>query len=622
VFTPTELDYVKKTLVIKRENNAFSPDFNVNHTTQPFLIIENDKSVTALGPRDLTSVFKVKTIPVTVIEMDQYYYGELQIRQYTDGFRKANLKYASKLLTLKDSKIASFMPVISVIPNNPTPAPYVSEAVSMPPPFTYWTDYVTANETKVYPDVMFQVPVMHWQDKFGSDMNADHEWFDYAGEINKRTNSLLHFNDGFSVELLSQVNNVSVVSPQVFLLAPLFYIAESMGYTLKGDFHTHEFVKKIVLFSDKDNMTAVKVNDTDVIDLTSEPFIAYTTFPDLPDNSSRISVFWNPTLGGNATLSYSFEVPPSSVPNTFVTLNITGFETVEILSQQIDTNNGDNYVIQGTYSFSVEDTDTGYIHFTHTSGVAPINPTVEIEIISDTSHQHTHTTVDLGRYVPDMTAPTYFTMLKNLFNLSIDVNDFIREIDVNFNENIAATEVPEILNHSLKEAPFDIAPNTSFLLKYTNDVDTAMFITRDYSNVFSTQYDQFNKELNIGFKTIPHNGTTSEISEKIVSREGVGLMIYDPAVYPNTVTTVVGQTLFLDGAGGVYESFWKKWLKFRLSASRITLQGPLTLIEFSKVNKAKAMYVDNQHYRIVSTTLMQSSNTLNEVKFELESVNF
>jgi len=100
VFDTTELDYVKKTLSIKRENNAFSPDFEVSHTTHPFLIIENDKSITALGPRDLTTVFKVKTVTVTVVEMDQHYVGELQIRQYTNGFRKANLRYASNLLTL------------------------------------------------------------------------------------------------------------------------------------------------------------------------------------------------------------------------------------------------------------------------------------------------------------------------------------------------------------------------------------------------------------------------------------------------------------------------------------------------------------------------------------------
>ena len=93
-----ELDFVRETLKIKKENNSFIPTFKVSYNSYPFLIVENSKTASALGTREITSVLKKKIVPVFVYEMGIPYYGELEIISYISGFRKCNLRFGSDII--------------------------------------------------------------------------------------------------------------------------------------------------------------------------------------------------------------------------------------------------------------------------------------------------------------------------------------------------------------------------------------------------------------------------------------------------------------------------------------------------------------------------------------------
>ena len=80
-----------------------------------------------------------------------------------------------------------------------------------------------------------------------------------------------------------------------------------------------------------------------------------------------------------------------------------------------------------------------------------------------------HPTIELGRYLPDWTVGNYLNYLKNQFNLDITIDDFKKDISLNLNEEITSNEECAIISQSLVMRSYDIAANSSFVLKYEND---------------------------------------------------------------------------------------------------------------------------------------------------------
>ena len=122
-------------------------------------------------------------------------------------------------------------------------------------------------------------------------------------------------------------------------------------------------------------------------------------------------------------------------------------------------------------------------------------------------------------------------------------------------------------------------------MKFQNDQDRALWITSIGAELFSDQKSDFLEPLESKFKIVPNNGYTAELSEDLESKDGVGLMIYNSDYYPYISNNFNSQTLTLEGENGIYERYWKKWLKFRLNASLIEMTGYFTETELSKIQK-------------------------------------
>lgn len=625
-----ELDFVKETLSIKKENNALSSEFKVSHSSVPFLIVENDNCKKGLGTRDLASVNKNKIIEVVVFEGNDKYYGEVQILSYLKGYRKCNLKYSTELLKIFNKKIAEFMPVFSVI-DDPTPTPYVSESETLLDGTIEWATYPMSFIDKTFPDVDFQFPSLLFLDKFGSRTERDEGWSKYQSWINlfgftdvdaPEVPNFYYFN-GWTYEdepLVFTIDNVNVASPQIFLLAVLKNVLEKIGFKANGNFVADSFIKKLLLLSTNDNLTKVHPGNTP------------TDAPDFNDFFVASGYFFRmelePVVEGKYAFYYSFEEPSWTATPGELEYKLMRFGnqfvagSVTVLYKHFSGTGAKTYT--GVFYVDISEDLVGteiYMNYNTPTNSFPTY-TLSYEIQSLIPLFQMHPTIELSRYVPDWTVGTFFNEIKKLFNLDITIDDFKKEVNFNFVNDFVLDEAKFISAKSLKIDSYEGPTNTAYILKYENDEDTALFITKEVAEVYANQTNSFTEEIESKFKFIPNNGNFTELTEEIIDKDGVGLMIYDPVNLPYTSPSFDGKTLQIDGEGGIFDVYYKVFIKFKLNAGLLEVSGPFTESEITKLMKLKKIFLDNQAYVISSFDYSETFQNNFILKIKLESINY
>lgn len=634
--TGIEIEYKKDSLTLKKENNSLSSDFKVPHSQFPFLVIENDVTKSVLGPSDITSIRKNKIIPVIILENGVRYYGELQQLTVLKKFRKCNLKYGSDIIAVINKKIAEFMPVVSVIPGATSPVPFTQESAEIISGNQYWETYPVSIIGQIYPDVKFQFPTIYWLNKYGVGLENTDPWFKYQNHINNfGTNNLNQTVFLLNTGVVNGSNvtaiNKNVPMPHVFLLSPLYYIFTSLGWKISGDFTTHELIKRLLMVPKKDNISKTIIapeGEFIVIPTTAWTFVEGGG--DFGRDIYRKVFYKTITVAGNYKLKYQFELEnlPLTTPydhqrSTLIVSYPGADNVIWVFQKAIFHNNGNHYIVDGEVEFQSE---TGSMVFIYEDSLQnmPISYNLELTLVeNEKEFNQMHPTIELGRFVPEWTVGNYLNYIKNKFNLDITLDDFKKEITINLNENIAVNEEPAIISQSLQMTSYDIVANSSFVLKEENDEDAALFITQNEIIPFDGNTDDFTKVIASKFKILPRNGYTSVLSEDINDKEGVGLVIYNEANAPFTAeATENGFNLSIPGAKGIYETFFRRWIKFLLNASNCEVTGYFTETEISKINKAKAVYINNQRFRIIDIQTTEAANNYQEVKMRLLSVNY
>lgn len=622
----TEIDFVKETLTIKKENNALISNFKVSHSSYPFLIIENDKTLEALGPREITSINKSKIIPVKVIELGAVYYGELQVLTFLKGFRKCNLKYSTDLIQIYSKPINTFLPTVSVIPDETDPEPYVTEAAELVDGYENWDTYPIPFLLQNYPQVKYNFPLMYWRDRI-EDFDDAPEWANYNQEINRIVfrddvnEEQFIPNSFFQDETEISVSNKNVPAPQLYLLSPLYYALQSIGFDLAGNFTTNPFIRRLLILSQEDNLTKVELTEAGLpVDYGAFNF----SFLGYGVNLFFVNDFFPISDTGEFRLKYKFTIAEDPTPGALALLMAGPLGNASVVFQtSLTDNGGENYVLEGYIDFNAGNAPTN-IAVSYYSKYANAPISYEASLIDlETSQEFAlmHPTIDLNRYAPKWNVGEYINQLKKTFNLDVTIDDFKKKLYLNFNEDVTDSRPPEILKKSLKIESYDIAAHTSFLLKYNNDEDVALYITRAETKTDDYITDTFTNTITSRFKFVPRNTYTALLSEDLKTKSGAGLMIYDPLNKPYISESFNGQNLTIHETGGLYDTYFKKWLKFRLNASLVELTGPFTEVEIAKFNNAKEIYIDNQHYKLVSMQLKETASNNIAVSFSLESVN-
>jgi hypothetical protein len=617
--TGIEIEYKKDSLTLKKENNSLSSDFKVPHSSFPFLVIENDITKNVLGPSDITSIRKNKIVPVIILENGIKYYGELQQLSVVSKFRKCNLKYGSDIIPIVNKKIADFLPTISVIPGETDPVPFSEESTEVITGNEYWETFPVSMIGQIYPDVKFNFPTIYWLNKYGVGLDDADTWFAYQNHLNKfkinEFNEIFFIlNEGNSTNSVTNVLNKNVAVPHLFLLSPLHYIFSSLGWKISGNFTTHELIKRLILIPKKDNLCKTIFYPESIEVIFTGNWSSNRKTETLTTLNVNSYIFkYKFTLSNSALTAVRFVV--RSLLGTFV-LSETAFIKNNAISGEI---------IEGEIEFRIDSAQYSLeVSYFSSLELMPLDYEIKIRVKGqDKELYFFHPTIELGRYAPDWTVGNYLNYIKNQFNLDITLDDFKKEITLNLNEEVVLNEVPAIISQSLSMKSYDIASNSSFVLKYENDEDAALFITQEEVIPYTNQDDDFTKLIESKFKILPRNGYTSVLSEEIQDKEGFGLVIYDESTAPFTAeNTESGFNLSIPGEKGIYETFFRRWLKFLLNASNCEVTGYFTETEISKINKAKAVYINNQRFRIIDIETTEASNNYQEVKMRLLSVNY
>lgn len=619
-----ELDFVKESLSIKKENNALSRDFKVSYSSYPFLIIENGNTKKALGTRDLASINKSKITDVIVFEGGKKYQGQLQVLTFLSGFRKCNLKYSSELLSIMNTKISAFMPIVSVIPDETTPETYVEESLIAPIGSSNWDTYPLNFIEESFPNVKWQFPTMSWKDKFGTGLETTDDWFKYQGEINRFEVDFESFVKNYFTENefeILDVLNQNVASPQVYLLAPLYYAAISKGFKPTGNFYTNSFISRLLFQSSKNNLTKVTLNKVPVpvvFSGLSSPVLISRALG-THEWTQAVSI---PTAG-TYKITYSFLLEGPKAYKGFGTYNLvttTSFDSIRRTVFKVKEVIGTTLLMEGTHDIEMSGTGTLYLKFQSFTDVLPTTYSLSVSKDFDKHYYQMHPTIQLGRYLPDWTFGTYLNELQNLFNLDINIDDFTKRIEINFNEEFLQSGANYNIKKSLLVTGYEQTPVNAFLLKYANDEDAALWITSNSLETYVSQSSDFLEKLESKFKIVPTT-YTAVLSEELESKTGVGLMIYNPEGNPYISDEFSGQTLKMEGVGGIYDVFFKKWLKFRFNASAIEMEGPFSETEINKMQELKRLFIDNQEYIVSSFEYSETINQNFILKLSLLNVN-
>ncbi len=618
-----ELDHVREDMKIKEQNNSFSNSISVAHNTRPVRIVENKNAVAALGEFSIHAATKKRFFKCLVIRGAIRYNGILTQLDKIEGFRKCDLKYGSEINDVMDKKIASFIPDFNVKGWDFFPA-YTEESRGPHNAGQEWLEFDQTIRGKIYPEVKWQFPQLDYKEKFGTDLSPDDSHYDYRGKINKRYIGLLASNIFENTTEINTVSNQNVIAPQVFMLSPLYYAFNSIGYKLIGSIPSSQFFKRLLLLSFNDNMTKIVQSikgipvDIDTPIWDRQLILGVLAYPNFTYIKLQDIVI---TSEGDFRVKYFFNMDfPAEQKHIF------GIQCYFDNDRKGSFHNDRKGEYDGELNFSVSAAQVGQSVSIVFHSLLRILPTeYDIEVIKnepDLDFYDTHPTIDFSRYIPDWTTVEYLNNFQNLFNWKIEVDDVEKTVRIDQNGQDYLLNGPiHVIRKSLKIEGLNNIEAESYVLKYDNKDDDFQFISSDLIQD-NLEPNENTSVLETKFKYIPHRSGTSDLSKNLEDRAGVGLMIYDPSYEPNTSPEYQGLNLKITGDGGIFNTHWKAWTLFRLSALNLVLKGPFTQTELFQIGKTKKLYVDHQLYLVNSIEYEENSAALFETSIHVEAVTF
>jgi len=96
-------------------------------------------------------------------------------------------------------------------------------------------------------------------------------------------------------------------------------------------------------------------------------------------------------------------------------------------------------------------------------------------------------------------------------------------------------------------------------------------------------------------------------------------MIYNELNRPNISTQYAGQNLKILGSGGIYESFWRSTLKFRINASVVEVEGVFSKSELASILKSNILYLNQQEFIVETVSYSETKDNNFNIKFKIHS---
>lgn len=615
-----EIEVYKETLTINRDNKFLDNDFKIQANSYPFMIVENESTRKALGSRLPTSTFRDTFHKVQVLTPEGTFEGELQILGYLKNSRKCNLRFYSPIYNLRDKKISEFLPThISTIPGPIQPLYGYQETrltVIEPMFMNTWEIYGPTILPKGFPNTLFNLPNYSFPNKFGNNLTEDDEWFNYNGTINGIffDNGVKYmYSNSYMVINGVQFINQTVNAPQVYLLAPLKQAVESVGYKVKGNFYSNEFIKRLLFYSEKNNLCEIQLNDL----IMSIPYI---------------SGGWKIIGIGLSIKQILFQLPigrrykvEMQLKNN-LSMAVQGIVTAQghngNVQVQIFENPPENELQTYSAEFTTPTTGTSVsnvaISFIRQSWLTVENFTfnyIRIYEVADKRGYLSHPIINLQRYVPDWSFIDYINELKKLFNLKITPNDHDKTISFDFfNDKFVQKTGVKIDSVYIDE--FETHEFDSLLLKYDNEEDDNVFVTKNSITVAKNKLQEHTKEVGSKFKFMPVTSNGLILTEEIEDKSGVGLVIYN---HSNATTSAPSQNYqgYDLTLKNIYEKNYQLSFKNYLSSGVFPADAFLSNKQIKDIAHEDFVFIDNKRYYVNTMSYKETPNGSYETKFEL-----
>lgn len=617
-----EIEVYKETLTINRDNKFLDNDFKIQANSYPFMIVENESTRKALGSRLPTSTFRDTFHKVQVLTPEGTFEGELQILGYLKNARKCNLRFYSPIYNLRDKKISEFLPerVNTVLgTSNPPTYNYEEKRTTLIPTahIEKWKTYAANQLKKGFPEVLFNFPDFSFPHKFGDDLQEDDDWFKFRGGINR-----VYYDAGvrymtvnsyytFGGEL--HYDNHTVNSPQVYLLAPLKRAVESLGYTVKGNFYESNFIKRLLFYSEKNNLCEIELNS-------------------LVMNIPYVAGGWQIMGVGISLKQILFQVPVGR--RYKVEMEVKNLSTIPVKAQLNVAGVGGNVEVQifenpplneiETYSAEFVPPYTGTsvanvaITFIKQSWITAETiqfNSIKISEVAEKKGYLTHPIINLQRYVPEWSFIDYINELKKLFNLQITPNDHDKTISFDFfNDKFVQKTGVKIDSVYIDE--FETHEFDSLMLKYDNDDDNNVFVTKSSITVAKNKLQEHTKEVASKFKFMPVTSNGLILTEEIEDKGGVGLVIYN---HSNATTSAPAQNYqgYDLTLKNIYEKNYQLSFRNYLSSGVFPADAFLSNKQIKDIATEDFIFIDNKRYYVNTMSYKETPNGSYQTKFEL-----
>lgn len=605
-----ELPFISETLVLKSKNSVFSDSLSLEYSKHPFLVLENEETVKALGSRHIMSLTKKKEYEVTVFRDNKIYFGKLIVKSYLLGARKCDLVFGSEILKILNKKIKEFMPTVYLGKQIPYSDKVDEEIVQ-----TDLVDKLALHEKKKYPEVDFQFPEILAPNFVKKEKN----WKDYSERINRRdANGKLELN--FQNKLLNNyifIGNINVFTPFVYLLKIFFYIFQSIDFKVEGSVFEDVFMKNLMLSTLEKNTSFFKVRFSGkeyFLDSRKKDGYGYYFSLHIPNESI--------TFGERGADVY-IKIPKPNNVNEVFSLSIyfaggkyTGdpFILKKIkYSEFVD----DFYIVNEVLFFEKKKDRT--VSFTvvlrSTYASLPIESSVIIFEKQDKVDKALfHSTIDLGRFVPNWSVLEFINHCKKLFNLKIIINDSLKNVIFDFvPDYLNDGDFVDLSNYNLSVKNYKNNDFNTFKISYANE--QPVFIDEEGIRLNSVS-EKGVVDLTNGFSNL-HFDNATPVLKNDDSTDEIILLLNDEGK-STPVKEINGKSLDMNGNGGIAKTHWLDWVQFRSKSSSITLVGEIYKHDLIRIEQLKKVYYNNIMF-LVEEISTKKKNDFTETTLQLQS---
>ncbi len=598
-YNGVEIDYILESLTLKTDQSIFPDSLKFTASEFPFLLIENEKTETAFGKNNVI-LHTPQYFTIEVRTFNTITQGELQILECFNGYRKANVRFASKLYSAGSEKIKEMGTSISVVNEFP-PRPFTEKYEGIAPNPIAYANYVKTTEEGAFPQQLWKAPFISFPNKYGEPKEGD-TWYNYAGGYNVVIEDEYVLNTENLTSEGIVIDSRNIPTWCVYLLTPLLLKCARLGLSFPQELLEDPFACSLAFLTKENNLTEI-----------------YTTLE--KENIYFSSATWyNLNVPGTEIWQKKFELDNQRPGKYMFKYKFKSQDDIlDILvgnakwrkSIEYRKFKGEEAYFDGEFNFEIKPEDTGYpvaIYF-HSRNARDIHEwDIEHLYVETLLHQPGfmfHPTIEIGRYLPDWTFSEYLNQLRILFNIQfVETNNGTKLEVIYLDQHL--NEVDYVDLGSLYINGYTKSEVIQLKYKFDNTIDP-VYLYSEYEGIVDVTEEKI-KVFESKFKRT-HTPLTKEEEDK----SGVGLVLINGTT--DDLTTSVEDTTVT--TADIFKRYYKTTAPKYLQSNRLAVELNVTQLTLHSIEAKKRVLINKLPYYVESISKESSISSLITIKLDL-----